>query len=116
MAETSAVGHHPFPGPARRTDASRPIGRRAHQAQREGHWEPHGGPSTDGRPRGEWMRPSLNILSPELTARIVDEARRVLAEVGMEIRGAEMRRRLLDHGLPLDHSGQRVLFPRAVVE
>ena len=33
------------------------------------------------------MRPSLNILDPELTGRIVDEAKRVLAEVGMEIRG-----------------------------
>ena len=57
------------------------------------------------------MRPSLNILSEELIARIVDEAKRVLAEVGMEIRGAEMRRRLLDHGLPLDATGERVLFP-----
>jgi trimethylamine--corrinoid protein Co-methyltransferase len=62
------------------------------------------------------MRPSLQILSEELTTRIVDEAERVLAEVGMEIRGPEMRRRLLEHGLPLDHSGQRVLFPRDVVE
>ena len=62
------------------------------------------------------MRPSLNILDPDLIARIVDEAMRVLAEVGMEIRGPEMRRRLLDHGLPLDHAGERVLFPRDVVE
>jgi trimethylamine--corrinoid protein Co-methyltransferase len=62
------------------------------------------------------MRPGLTILSADLTTRIVDEAMRVLAEVGMEIRGPEMRRRLLEHGLPLDHSGQRVLFPRAVVE
>ena len=52
----------------------------------------------------------------ELIARIVDEAKRVLAEVGMEIRGAEMRRRLLEHGLPLDHAGERVLFPREFVE
>ena len=62
------------------------------------------------------MRPTLSILNAELTVRIVDEAMRVLAEVGMEIRGPEMRRRLLDHGLPLDHSGQRVLFPRSIVE
>ncbi|MGZ8515633.1 MAG: trimethylamine methyltransferase family protein, partial [Candidatus Limnocylindrales bacterium] len=62
------------------------------------------------------MRPSLNMLGDELTARIVDEAKRVLAEVGMEIRGKEMRRRLLEHGLPLDASGARVLFPRDVVE
>ena len=51
------------------------------------------------------MRPSLNILEPELIGRIVDEAKRVLAEVGMEIRGPEMRRRLLEHGLPLDRRG-----------
>jgi trimethylamine--corrinoid protein Co-methyltransferase len=62
------------------------------------------------------MRPSLRVLDEELTARIVDEAKRVLAEVGMEIRGPEMKRRLLEHGLPLDHSGTRVLFPRDVVE
>jgi trimethylamine--corrinoid protein Co-methyltransferase len=62
------------------------------------------------------MRPGLRILDDELMVRIVDEAKRVLAEVGMEIRGPEMKRRLLEHGLPLDHSGTRVLFPRDVVE
>ncbi|HEX5013128.1 MAG TPA: trimethylamine methyltransferase family protein [Candidatus Limnocylindrales bacterium] len=62
------------------------------------------------------MRPGLRILDEELIERIVDEAKRVLAEVGMEIRGPEMKRRLLEHGLPLDHSGTRVLFPRDVVE
>jgi trimethylamine---corrinoid protein Co-methyltransferase len=62
------------------------------------------------------MRPGLRILDDELIERIVDEAKRVLAEVGMEIRGPEMKRRLLEHGLPLDHSGTRVLFPRDVVE
>ena len=62
------------------------------------------------------MRPSLNILGEDLIARIVDEAKRVLAEVGMEIRGREMRDRLVAHGLPLDPTGVRVLFPRDVVE
>ena len=62
------------------------------------------------------MRPSLNILAPELIEQIVDEAKRVLAEVGMEIRGPEMRRRLLEAGLPTNAAGERVLFPRAVVE
>ena len=51
---------------------------------------------------GALMRPSLNILGDELTGRIVDEAKRVLAEVGMEIRGPEMRRRLVENGLPTD--------------
>jgi trimethylamine---corrinoid protein Co-methyltransferase len=65
---------------------------------------------------GALMRPSLNILGDELTGRIVDEAKRVLAEVGMEIRGPEMRRRLVEHGLPTNATGERVLFPRDVVE
>ena len=62
------------------------------------------------------MRPSLNVLSPELIERIVDEAKRILAEVGMEVRGPEMRRRLLEAGLPTNAAGDRVLFPRDVVE
>jgi trimethylamine--corrinoid protein Co-methyltransferase len=61
------------------------------------------------------MRPGLNILEPELIGRIVDEAFRVLGTHGMEIRGATMRQRLLDAGLPQREDG-RVLFPRDVVE
>jgi hypothetical protein len=59
------------------------------------------------------VRPSLNILSAELLGQIVEEAKRVLAEVGMEIRGPEMRRRLLAAGLPTN-AGERVFFPRDV--
>jgi trimethylamine--corrinoid protein Co-methyltransferase len=62
------------------------------------------------------MRPRLEILAPELIERIVDEAKRVLAETGMEIRGPAMRRRLLDAGLPTNAAGDRILFPRDVVE
>jgi trimethylamine--corrinoid protein Co-methyltransferase len=62
------------------------------------------------------MRPGLNILSDELTGRILGEARRIMAETGMEIRGPEMRARLMDHGLKTDESGKRLLFPAAVVE
>jgi trimethylamine--corrinoid protein Co-methyltransferase len=61
------------------------------------------------------MRPGLNILEPELIGRIVDEAKRVLATHGMEIRGAGLRQRLLDAGLPRRPDG-RILFPRDVVE
>jgi trimethylamine---corrinoid protein Co-methyltransferase len=68
------------------------------------------------RARGALMRPSLNVLAPELIDQIVDEAKRVLATVGMEIRGPEMKRRLLEAGLPLNATGDRVLFPRDVVE
>ncbi len=62
------------------------------------------------------MRPRIQVLDPELVGRIIDEAKRVLATTGMEIRGAEMRRRLQELGLPMDAKGERVLFPRDVVE
>jgi trimethylamine--corrinoid protein Co-methyltransferase len=62
------------------------------------------------------VRPTLRLLEPALVERIVDEAMRVLATSGMEIRGAELRRRLQEHGLPMDARGERVLFPREVVE
>ena len=59
------------------------------------------------------MRPSLNILEPEL---IVDRRRgeaRPRRGRAWRSAGAEMRQRLLDHGLPIDATGTRVLFPRA---
>ncbi|MGK2926824.1 MAG: trimethylamine methyltransferase family protein [Lysobacterales bacterium] len=62
------------------------------------------------------MRPTLNVLGEDLIVRILDEAKRIMAETGMEIRGERMRRRLIDHGLKTDAGGSRVLFPREVVE
>jgi len=62
------------------------------------------------------MRPRLEILEPALIESILEEAKRVLEDVGMEVRGPELRRRLLDHGLPTDHGGTRIRFPRHVVE
>ena len=61
------------------------------------------------------MRPRLQVLEPPLISAIVDEAKRLLDEVGMEIRGAGMRARLLDHGLPTTADG-RVRFPPEVVD
>ena len=62
------------------------------------------------------MRPTIRVLEPALIERILDEAMRVLATTGMEIRGAEMRRRLQAAGLPMNATGERVLFPREIVE
>jgi len=62
------------------------------------------------------MRPTLNILSDELIKKVLDEAKRIMAETGMDIRGENMRQRLLDHGLKTDKEGKRILFPADVVE
>src|SRR5689334_1985389 len=61
------------------------------------------------------MRPRLRVLEAPLISSIVDEAKRILAEVGIEVRGKGLRQRLLDHGLPQTPDG-RVLFPAHVVE
>jgi len=61
------------------------------------------------------MRPTLNILSDQRIGEILAEAKRIMAETGMEIRGETMRQRLLDHGLKTDDDG-RVLFPPDVVD
>src|SRR5262245_34960790 len=61
------------------------------------------------------MRPTIQILEPSQITAVLDEAMRIMAEVGMDIRGPKMRQRLIDAGLPTDSSG-RVLFPREVVE
>jgi trimethylamine--corrinoid protein Co-methyltransferase len=62
------------------------------------------------------MRPTLNVITPELCARVIAEAKRIMAETGMDIRGARMRQRLLDSGLKTTANGARVLFPPEVVE
>ena len=62
------------------------------------------------------MRPSLNIVSEELINQILDEAKRILSEIGIEVRGPALRQRLLDYGLRLDAAGERVLFPADVVD
>ena len=71
-------------------------------------------------PQNDWvtvtMRPKLNVLSNELIVQILTEAKRVLAEVGIEVRGSAMRSLLLEHGLTLDSRGERILFPPEVVE
>ena len=62
------------------------------------------------------MRPTLSVLSDDLIGKILDEAKCIMAETGMEIRGANMRRRLLEHGLKMDASGKRILFSPDIVD
>ena len=62
------------------------------------------------------MRPQLKILDEALIKRILAEAQRILAEIGIEVRGPRLRQHLLDHGLKLDTAGERILFPPEVVD
>src|SRR5262245_59933714 len=65
------------------------------------------------------MRPSLHVISDELIVRVLDEAKRILAEIGIEVRGPKMRQRLLELGLATKDTvgdGERVLFPADVVD
>ena len=60
------------------------------------------------------MKPSLNILEDELIVRILDEAKRILSEIGVEVRGPALRQRLLDHGLKM--VDDRILFPSDIID
>ncbi|MDW8327666.1 MAG: hypothetical protein RMK99_13975, partial [Anaerolineales bacterium] len=65
------------------------------------------------------MRPSLRVVPDELITPILSEAKRILAEIGVEVRGPRLRARLLEYGLQMRDTagdGPRVLFPPEVVE
>jgi trimethylamine--corrinoid protein Co-methyltransferase len=62
------------------------------------------------------MRPKLHTLGDDLAGKILGEAKRIMAETGMEISGTELKQRLLDHGLKTDDSGKRIMFPPGVVD
>jgi trimethylamine--corrinoid protein Co-methyltransferase len=62
------------------------------------------------------MRPKLKVIQDDLIIQILDEAKRILSEVGVEIRGSKVRRLLLDYGLKQDPKSERVLFPPDVVD
>ncbi|HEX9370964.1 MAG TPA: trimethylamine methyltransferase family protein [Roseiflexaceae bacterium] len=65
------------------------------------------------------MRPSIQVISDELIVRVLDEARRILSEIGIQVRGPTMHQRLLDLGLTERDTvgdGRRMLFPPDVVD
>ncbi len=65
------------------------------------------------------MRPQIRVVPDSLVVPIIDEAKRILAEIGVEVRGARLRELLLEHGLKLARTAddaERVLFPPQVVE
>ncbi|MEZ4863350.1 MAG: trimethylamine methyltransferase family protein [Caldilineaceae bacterium] len=62
------------------------------------------------------MRPTIQVLDQLLLTRIVAEAREILATIGIEVRGPALKERLLAAGLAIDSSGERLLFPPAIID
>jgi trimethylamine--corrinoid protein Co-methyltransferase len=62
------------------------------------------------------MRPRLKLLDDGLTARIVDEARSVLAEIGVEVQHPGARSMLADHGAAADAVSGRVRISTDLVD
>jgi len=62
------------------------------------------------------MRPHLHLADPDLLEQILAEAKRILAEIGMEVHSPELRRRLSAAGLPVQERDARVYFPPDVVD
>jgi trimethylamine--corrinoid protein Co-methyltransferase len=57
------------------------------------------------------MRPIISILESELIPKILAEAKRILAEIGLEVMNTTLRTRLLDYGFKQDPASKRLLFP-----
>jgi trimethylamine--corrinoid protein Co-methyltransferase len=62
------------------------------------------------------MRPKLKVVDDTMIGHILDEAKQILSQVGVEVRGPHLRRRLLEHGLKQELQSQRILFPPEVVD
>ncbi|MBK6406139.1 MAG: trimethylamine methyltransferase family protein [Holophagales bacterium] len=62
------------------------------------------------------MRPRLRFLDDALAGRILDEARSVLATLGVELHDAQGRDLLVSHGAAVASGGKRVLIPASLVD
>jgi len=62
------------------------------------------------------MRPTLRLLDDGLIERILDEARSLIAELGVEIHNREVLALLGDHGAKIDRAASRAWIPGALVD
>ncbi len=62
------------------------------------------------------MRPSLNILTQPQVIEIFHQAKCILAEIGIDVRGAKLKQRLIKQGIKVDLESGRLLFPPCVVD
>lgn len=62
------------------------------------------------------MRPKVRFLNNELIDRIIDEAREILCELGVEIHNKRALELLASHGARVDSSQGRVYVPGALID
>jgi trimethylamine--corrinoid protein Co-methyltransferase len=62
------------------------------------------------------MRPRLKFLDDTLADRVIDEAKILLSEVGVEIQDSEASGLLADHGASVDRAGRRVRITPGMVD
>src|SRR5512141_1961934 len=62
------------------------------------------------------MRPRVRFLEEDLVVRIVEEARDLLASLGVEIHNPLAVSLLLDRGASRDSSGKRILIPGPLID
>jgi trimethylamine--corrinoid protein Co-methyltransferase len=62
------------------------------------------------------MRPALRLLDDRLIDRILDEARTLLAELGVDIHNPDVLGLLGDHGARVDRAAGRAWIPGSLVD
>jgi trimethylamine--corrinoid protein Co-methyltransferase len=64
----------------------------------------------------ESLRPALHFLGDDLAGRIIDEARDLLGNIGMDIHHEGAVELLADHGARVDDGTRRVCFPADLID
>ena len=62
------------------------------------------------------MRPTINVFQEPLIEEILAEAKKILYEIGFDIRGKNLRQLLLERGLKKDPKNGRIIFPPEAVD
>ncbi|MCP4166552.1 MAG: hypothetical protein GY759_11745 [Chloroflexi bacterium] len=62
------------------------------------------------------MRPSLTMFDSAQIDAILAQAKRILAEIGVDVKGELLKQRLLANGLQMDSAGERLIFPADLVD
>jgi trimethylamine--corrinoid protein Co-methyltransferase len=62
------------------------------------------------------MKPTLTMLTKPLLSQILDEAKTILAQIGVEVMGQALREHLLAAGFPQAPATGRILFPPDMID